>query len=114
MNSAFCPNCGTRLNNGQAFCSNCGTKINQQPQYNQQQYNNQSIEQKGNFGWAVLGYFIPLVGLILYCVWKNERPGDARMAGKGALTSVIVSVVLSIFMSVFAWSIIENIINAID
>lgn len=50
----------------------------------------------GSFGWAVLGFFIPLVGLILWMIWKNDRPGDAGMAGKGALVSVIINVVLFI------------------
>lgn len=50
----------------------------------------------GSFGWAVLGFFVPLVGLILYLVWKNEKPLTARRAGKGALISVIVSVVLMV------------------
>lgn len=50
----------------------------------------------GSFGWAVLGFFVPLVGLILYLVWKNEKPLTARRAGKGALISVIVSVVFMV------------------
>lgn len=50
----------------------------------------------GSFGWAVLGFFVPLVGLILYLVWKNEKPLTAHRAGKGALISVIVSVVLMV------------------
>lgn len=56
----------------------------------------------GSFGWAVLGFFIPLVGLILWMIWKNDRPGDAGMAGKGALVSVIINVVLFILWIVFA------------
>lgn len=36
----------------------------------------------GSFGWAVLGFFIPLVGLILWMIWKNDRPRDAGMAGR--------------------------------
>mgnify|MGYP000217160981 CR=1 FL=1 len=52
--------------------------------------------------WAVLGFFIPLVGLILWMIWKNDRPGDAGMAGKGALVSVIINVVLFILWIVFA------------
>ena len=50
----------------------------------------------GSAGWAVLGFFIPLVGLILYLVWSSTRPMDAKQAGKGALVSVIVAVALSI------------------
>lgn len=45
----------------------------------------------GSFGWAVLGFFIPLVGLILWMIWKNDRLGDAGMAGKGALVSAIIN-----------------------
>lgn len=56
----------------------------------------------GSFGWAVLGFFIPLVGLILWMIWKNDRPGDAGMAGKGALGSAVVNVALSILWIVFA------------
>ena len=52
--------------------------------------------------WAVLGFFIPLVGLILWMIWKNDRPGDAGMAGKGALVSAIINVVLFILWIVFA------------
>ena len=53
----------------------------------------------GSFGWAVLGFLIPLVGLILFLVWKDTKPLSAKRAGVGALVSVIVSIVLSILMS---------------
>ena len=47
-------------------------------------------------GYAVLGFFIPVVGLILYLMWKDQTPLRARSAGKGALISVIVNVALTI------------------
>lgn len=50
----------------------------------------------GSFGWAVLGFLLPVVGLILYLVWKDAKPLSARQAGKGALVSVIVSAALLI------------------
>ena len=51
---------------------------------------------KGNKGWGVLGFFIPLAGLILFLVWKNDRPADAKYAGIGALIGFIVNFVFSI------------------
>lgn len=48
----------------------------------------------GSFGWAVLGFFFPIVGLILYIVWKDTKPLSARKAGMGALVSVIAVVVI--------------------
>lgn len=53
-------------------------------------------EEKGNFGWAVLGFFFPLVGFILFLVWKNDRKGDSKMAGIGALVGVCVNIAISI------------------
>jgi hypothetical protein len=45
-------------------------------------------------GFAALGFFVPLVGLILFLMWKDgEFPRRARSAGKGALIGAIVAVV---------------------
>ena len=42
----------------------------------------------------MLGFFIPLAGLILYLVWRTEYPLRAKSVGKGALVSVILYAVL--------------------
>ena len=47
-------------------------------------------------GYAVLGFFFPVVGLVLYLVWKENLPLRARSAGKGALIGAIVYVALVI------------------
>lgn len=55
-------------------------------QAQQQQYQQ---ARPSTFGWGVLGFFIPLVGLILFLVWK--QPMDApkgKTAGIGALIGV--------------------------
>ena len=39
---------------------------------------------------TALGFFIPIVGLILYLVWKDQTPLKAKSAGKGALIGAIV------------------------
>ena len=79
----------------------------QQPQYVQspygpQPYMGQQPADTGSFGWAVLGFFFPIVGLILFLVWKSEKPVSAKQAGMGALASVISTVVLWILLIVFA------------
>lgn len=83
-----------------------------QPQYTQPQYRQQPYTQpqfaaqpqyaaptptdSGSFGWAVLGFFFPLVGLILFLVWKDSMPLSAKKAGIGALVGVISEAVLAI------------------
>lgn len=73
-----------------------------QYQYGQQPYVNPQPADTGSFGWAVLGFFFPIVGLILFLVWKSEKPVSAKQAGMGALASVISTVVLWILLIVFA------------
>jgi len=120
----FCPQCGQ--GNSGAFCTQCGTRIperiaaqqqrssqafpasqqpaaqamagvQQQPAVAQPAVGGQpNPADTGSFGWAVLGFFVPLAGLILWIVWKTERPLSAKKAGIGALVSVLASVVLTI------------------
>lgn len=53
-------------------------------------------------GFAVLGFLFPIIGLILYLVWKRERPLRAKSAGKGALIGFIVGIVFSIISYIIA------------
>lgn len=55
-----------------------------------------------SFGYAVLGFFVPMAGLILYLVWREETPLRAKSAGKGALVGVIVWVGLSVIMAILS------------
>lgn len=98
----YCPNCGEPIPDGARFCAKCGTSVNgdypNETYRNSPSYNNDN----GSFGWAVLGFFIPLIGLILYLVWKDEKPKSAKRAGKGALVSVIIYlIIMVIYLIVF-------------
>jgi thiol:disulfide interchange protein len=55
----------------------------------------------GGIGWGLLGCCIPLVGLILFLVWKNDKPNTAKAAGIGALVGVCLSI-LSTIISMIA------------
>lgn len=69
----------------------------QQPPYYQQPYYQQPApEDRGGCLWGGLGFLIPIVGLVLYLVWRTERPNTAKACGVGALVGVIIWVVLSI------------------
>lgn len=57
-----------------------------------------TVEEGGTAGWAILSFFFPIVGLILFIVWKDSKPKSAKAAGKGALISVIVVVLIYVLI----------------
>ena len=85
---AFCKNCGAQIDDQAVVCTSCGVAQNTAP----------AVVDKGGFGWGVLGCCIPIVGLILFLVWKDTKPKTAKAAGIGALVSVGLAVVYYIIM----------------
>ncbi len=66
----------------------------QQPyNYNQQMPNPDDVP---SVGLNILAFFIPLVGLILYLIWKDQYPKKAKSVGKTALIAVIINIVITI------------------
>ena len=92
--NGFCSKCSTATIEESTFCHKCGASVSNTYVANTAQY--VSTQDEKSFGFAVLGFFIPLVGLILYCVWKENTPLRASSAGKGAIVGAIVSVILGI------------------
>lgn len=85
---AYCKNCGNQIDDKAVICPACGVAQETKPVDN------------GGFGWGLLGCCVPLVGLILFLVWKDSKPKTAKAAGIGALVFVIVSIVYYILVAV--------------
>lgn len=47
-----------------------------------------------SIGYAILCFCFPIVGLILYCVWRESLPKRAKSAGVGGLLGFVISAVL--------------------
>ena len=112
----YCRNCGEQLNENDRVCPACGTPVektgpkgapnsgpqtytysgtdnaaHQTYQYSGPEY--QPSPDTGSNGWGVLGCCLPLIGLILFLVWKDDKPKSAKSAGIGALIGVVLCVV---------------------
>lgn len=87
----YCTNCGSEVSQFAINCQSCG-----KPQNNVRQQPNSVQPDNGGFGWGLLGFCVPIAGLILFLVWSNERPRTAKAAGLGALIGVISAVVFYI------------------
>ena len=87
---AFCKNCGNQIEDNAATCPSCGASQNTTPQ----------VTDYGGFLWGLLGCCIPIVGLVLFLVWKDTKPKTAKAAGIGALVSVIIGILWYILVAV--------------
>ena len=61
-----------------------------QPQF-QQPYNTGQYAapvDSGSIGWGILGFLIPIVGIVLFFVWKDTKPKSGKVALIGALISI--------------------------
>ena len=87
---AFCKNCGNQIEDNAATCPSCGASQNTTPQ----------VTDNGGLLWGLLGCCIPIVGLVLFLVWKDTKPKTAKAAGIGALVSVIIGILWYILVAV--------------
>ena len=71
------------VRNNYNICPNCGAYQQQGPQ-------TPPVVDNGGIGWGILGCCIPIVGLVLFLVWKDTKPRTAKAAGIGALVAVIL------------------------
>lgn len=87
----YCKNCGKEIDDLAVVCPNCGVATgNNQP----------ASDDTGSIGWGLLGCCIPIVGLILFLVWRDTKPKNSKAAEIGALVSVCVSVLWYVLMIV--------------
>ena len=89
---AFCRNCGHEVEDNATVCMNCGTA---------QQQQTPPVVDNGGFGWGLLGCCVPIVGLILFLVWKDTKPKTAKAAGVGALVCAIAYVFIYVVFFAF-------------
>lgn len=107
----YCKNCGRIVDDTSSYCNNCGARIDNKP-------NADASEDSLSLGFAIFGFFIPIVGLILFLIYEEKKPKRAKSAVKGALigfiTEIVLAIILVILYVVFAASLVNNISNDIE
>lgn len=102
----YCKNCGRPVDDTSSYCNNCGARIDNKP-------NADVSEDNSNLGFAIFGFFIPIVGLIIFLIYEGKKPKRAKSAVKGALigfiTEIVLAIILVILYVVFAASLFNNI-----
>ena len=84
---AFCKNCGKEIDDKAVICPSCGVQQKEIAPIPPEVVDN------GGFLWGLLGCCVPIVGLVLFLVWKDTKPKTAKAAGIGALVAVGIAAV---------------------
>lgn len=99
----YCPNCQLELNKGVSTCPECGFEF--VPEKNDEPANVVKKVEKYDpvpaFIWSVLGFILPPVGLILYLVFRKERPTRAENLKDSSVMGLIIWALLFLFFLFF-------------
>lgn len=107
----YCSKCGKEIMDEAVICPGCGCAQENNVQNNVQGNSVPQIKEAlsdiqkeawRNSGWLLLGFFIPIVGLILYLVWKETNPSKAKAVGCGALIGFVISLCGGLIAGIFA------------
>ena len=79
---AYCRKCGEVIDDEAVICPKCGVQ--------QSEFKTTASDDDGSVLWLLLGFLIPVAGLILWIMWKDEKPRSARMAGVGFLAGLVL------------------------
>ncbi len=117
----FCPKCGSQNSETAAFCVSCGATLKPTGTTGGNAFGSTPPPPPppppggnygGNFGGTpngdpgadtimkIVSFCFPIVGLVLYFVWKNEKPKSAKDVCTFAAIGFGVGIVLYIIMAV--------------
>lgn len=78
----YCFHCGAQIEDDAVVCVKCGC---------QAVAKNAPLSDQPSTGFTILSFFEPLIGLILYIVWRKDSPRKAAGCGVGALVGFLIA-----------------------
>ena len=85
----YCKFCGKQISDYADICMHCGRYQNKK----------EIPDDAPSTGIAILSFIFPVLGFILWLVWKPTLPLRAKSAGKAALIGIILVLVLWLLIS---------------
>ena len=107
----FCPTCGSQNSETAGFCASCGNPLKPASATGGNAYGtpppppppppsggNPGGDQGADTILKIVAFCFPIVGVILYFVWKQEKPKSANDVCKFAAIGFGVGIVLYVMM----------------
>ncbi|MEG0367354.1 MAG: zinc ribbon domain-containing protein [Coprobacillus sp.] len=86
----YCHRCGKEIGETK-FCPYCGTQQDVERSL-QPAISPVRNDDESSVGFALLSFFVPVVGLVLYLVWNKEYPKKAKSCLKGFIANIVIYV----------------------
>lgn len=99
----LCNKCGRRVSDGSNFCPVCGADLRYQKNSSSSSSGYVNPDDETNFGYTLLSFFMPYIGIVLYIVWFKEFPKRAKSCLNGIIAGVICIVIFvcCVFSGIF-------------
>jgi len=104
----FCGHCGAEVADAAVVCIKCGCSLENK---SNQQGGVARNDDAPSAGFAVLGFFLPLIAAILVLAWKSS-PQKALSCAKGMAINFIASVVIGLIISLASFSTIVALLSS--
>ena len=86
----FCPDCGSSIEQNQDVCLKCGNILLGKKVV---------VKDEGGFLYGLISFCIPIVGLILFLVWRDDKPKTSRTVGIAALVGFLLNLLSAIVLA---------------
>ena len=93
----YCTHCGAEINDEAIVCIKCGCSTTKTALQAVDKINPLDAP---STGMAVLSFFLPGIGAILFLVWRKSSPQKASSCGQGLAIATVVSAIFSIIISI--------------
>ena len=109
-NMVYCSRCGKPITSDAVVCIHCGCAVG----------GKRGVSSSGSDGdsvaWGFIGFFLsmfvtPIVGLILWLVWRDDKPERAKGVGIGTLVSFIVDFVIVAGVLIWYFALIGSLVS---
>ena len=91
MSLIKCPECGKEISSTVNKCIGCGYEFSKNVQIITSE---QANDDTTSVGLCILGFLIPIVGFIIWCVLVNSKPNRAKAVGIASIIGFVINLIL--------------------
>jgi len=89
----YCTQCGKPVDTIDTICKSCGVPTGNKAHVTIRDDDTDSL-------MGAICFLVPLVGLILYLMWRDSKPRSSYFCGKWALVGFITGILISTVLTI--------------